>query len=162
MTFHVTLVKKESYRKSYGNSTSAALYTPYYFTDIQGKEHFICNLVTQTNDPYHPDKSQRCEVANHLRNLRKHGYRYLTFHSIKDAPFAFLQWLREQNYTLEIQGELFIFNGQDSVDFHGNVCEYSAAFMYRIYDRELFIKLLRDLKTVKRHHAWKRKPATNK
>lgn len=42
------------------------------------------------------------------------------------------------------------------VDFYGNVCEYSAAFHYRIYSRELFRSIIDRLRTVKRHQAWYR------
>ena len=42
-------------------------------------------------------------------------------------------------------------------DFHGNVCEYSAAFHYRIYSRELFQNIIDQLRTVKRHQAWLRR-----
>lgn len=155
--FYATLVKKESYPAPYGNYSSAT-FTPYYFIGPDGIEHFICNLVTRTNDPYRSDASQRRQIAHHLRSLRKNGYRCLRFHGRREDPFAFLEWLKQHDYTLEIQGELFDFSDRNWVDFHGNVVEYSAAFMYRIYDREYLAELLQALHTVKRHHAWKRTP----
>lgn len=61
----------------------------------------------------------------------------------------------KNKYTLEIQGDLFDFaDDRSHVDFHGNVCEYSAVFHYRIYSRELFGHIINQLRTVKRYHAW--------
>lgn len=37
----------------------------------------------------------------------------------------------------------------------GNVCEYSAAFHYRIYSRSLLELLIGQLRTVKRDYSWK-------
>ena len=82
-------------------------------------------------------------------------YEYCTFYSQKKDIFEFFDWLRKNKYTLEIQGDLFDFaDDRSHVDFHGNVCEYSAVFHYRIYSRELFGHIINQLRTVKRYHAW--------
>lgn len=160
--FHAALVKKEPYRGSYGFYQQGT-YKPYYFIGPDGKEHFIRNLVTNTQDSYKTDASQRREMAEFLRNLRANHYRFMCFYGRDKDPLRFLKWVRENGYRLEVQGELFRFHtrdsdayDRDSVDFSGNVCEYSAAFSYRIYDREFFAELLRELRTVKRHIAWRR------
>lgn len=79
------------------------------------------------------------------------------FYGIEKDPVRFLDWLRQEGYTLEIHGKLFSFLPKhDYVDFHGNVCEYSAAFRYRIYSRELFQSIIDRLRTVKRYQSWRR------
>ena len=89
-----------------------------------------------------------------LRNLRGNDYEYCTFYSQKKDLFEFFDWLRQNKYTLEIQGDLFDFAPDRSyVDFHGNVREYSAVFHYRVYSRELFGHIINQLRTVKRFHA---------
>lgn len=81
--------------------------------------------------------------------------RILHFLLPKKDIFEFFDWLRQNKYTLEVQGELFDFAPDRSyVDFHGNVREYSAVFYYRIYSRELFSHIINLLRTVKRYHAW--------
>ena len=92
---------------------------------------------------------------------RANHYEYCTFHSVKKDILEFFDWLRQNKYTLEIQGGLFDFaDDRSHVDFHGNVCEYSAVFLYRIYSRELFSHIIDQLRTVKRHHAWRKRRET--
>lgn len=79
----------------------------------------------------------------------------ISFRGQKKDIFEFFDWLRKNKYTLEIQGDLFDFaDDRSHVDFHGNVCEYSAVFHYRIYSRKLFGHIINQLRTVKRYHAW--------
>lgn len=100
-------------------------------------------------------------MAALLRNLRGNRYEYCTFYSQKKDIFEFFDWLRQNKYTLEVQGELFDFAPDRSyVDFHGNVREYSAVFYYRIYSRELFSHIINLLRTVKRYHAWHKRRET--
>ena len=96
-----------------------------------------------------------------LRNLRGNDYEYCAFYSQKKDLFEFFDWLRQNKYTLEVQGDLFDFAPDRSyVDFHGNVREYSAVFHYRIYSRELFSHIINQLCTVKRYHAWHKRRET--
>ena len=130
-------------------------YIPYSFA-MDGREISLTSLATHTGSGY-DDRRHRSELAALLRNLRGNHYEYCAFHSVKKDIFEFFEWLRKNKYTLEIQGKLFDFAPDRSyVDFHGNVCEYSAVFRYRIYSRELFSHIINLLRTVKRHHAWRR------
>ena len=100
-----------------------------------GKIYFLKNLATRTGSEF-GDRRERNEMAALLRNLRGNRYEYCTFYSQKKDIFEFFDWLRKNKYTLEIQGDLFDFaDDRSHVDFHGNVCEYSAVFHYRIYSR---------------------------
>lgn len=123
---------------------------PYSFVQ-DGKNLFLKSLVTQTGRVI-DDRRNRDEMAALLRNLRHNHYEYCTFHAIKKDIFDFFKWLRSNRYTLDVQGKLFSFDeNRDYVDFHGNVCEYSAAFHYRIYSRSLLGDIINQLRCVKRH-----------
>lgn len=130
-------------------------YIPYSFV-LDERERPLKSLATRTGSKY-DDCRNRNEMAALLRNLRGNHYEYCAFYSVKKDIFEFFDWLRQNKYTLEIQGDLFDFApDRSNVDFHGNVCEYSAAFLYRIYSRELFSLIINQLRTVKRQHAWRR------
>lgn len=89
--------------------------------------------------------------------MRRNRFRYVAFYGKDEDPLRFFDWLRRNDYTLEVHGTLFRFYPESGyADFHGNVCEYSAAFHYRIYSRELFQNIIDRLRTVKRHQAWYR------
>lgn len=132
---------------------SDVTYVPYSFI-VDGKKRFFRSLTTRTGSES-DDRRNRDEMAALLRNLRGNHYEYCAFYSPKKDIFEFFDWLRQNKYTLEIQGALFSFAPNRSfVDFHGNVCEYSAAFHYRVYSRELFMHIINQLRTVRRCHAW--------
>ena len=104
------------------------------------------------------DHAGRRELASLLRQLRRNRFRYVSFYGKDENPLRFFDWLRRNDYTLEVHGTLFRFYPESGyADFHGNVREYSAAFHYRIYSRELFQNIINQLRTVKRHQAWRRR-----
>lgn len=131
----------------------AVTYIPYHF-EHEGKRYFLKSLATRTGSEF-DDRRERNEMAALLRNLRGNRYEYCAFYSQKKDIFEFFDWLRQNKYTLEVQGELFdLAPDRSYVDFHGNVREYSAVFHYRVYSRELFGHIINQLRTVKRFHAW--------
>lgn len=149
------LVKGEPFTRYTAWYSTGVTYIPYSFL-LDGAELFFRNLATRTGSKS-DDRRNRKEMAALLRNLRGNHYEYCAFYSRKKNIFDFFDWLRQNKYTLEIQGALFDFAPDRSyVDFHGNVCEYSAAFQYRVYSRELFSHIINQLRTVKRSHAWRR------
>ena len=153
VNLHPAIVKKASFVKYVNWYKKTVTYIPYYF-EYGGKIYFLKNLATRTGSEF-GDRRERNEMAALLRNLRGNRYEYCTFYSQKKDIFEFFDWLRKNKYTLEIQGDLFDFaDDRSHVDFHGNVCEYSAVFHYRIYSRELFGHIINQLRTVKRYHAW--------
>ncbi len=154
---HPSIIKGEAFQKYSAWHNNIVLYIPYHF-EIDGKRKFICNLCSNTGREF-DDARYRKEMAEHLLNLRKNIYDYVTFYSYKTDIFEFFEWLRKNHYTLEVHGTLFDFAPDRSyVDFHGNVWEYSAAFSYRIYSRELFENIIYQLRRVKRQAAWTRTP----
>ena len=153
VNLHPAIVKKASFVKYVNWYKKTVTYIPYYF-EYGGKIYFLKNLATRTGSEF-GDRRERNEMAALLRNLRGNRYEYCTFYSQKKDIFEFFDWLRKNKYTLEIQGDLFDFaDDRSHVDFHGNVCEYSAVFHYRIYSRKLFGHIINQLSTVKRYHAW--------
>lgn len=152
ISFRGTIIKGPSSRQSYGD-TSNAKCVPYHFIGIDGKKHFLRNLFSETNDSFY-EWDNRKTMTDNLLSLRRHNFKYWTNHGPDDI-FEFFKWLREKKFTIQVGGELFVFVNRDFVDFHGNVMEYSRAFHYRIYDRELFALVINLLRTVKRQHVWR-------
>ena len=99
---------------------SNVAYIPYSFI-LDGKKRFFRSLTTRTKSEF-DDRRNRNEMAALLRNLRVNHNEYCTLYSRKKDIFEFFDWLRQNKYTLEIQGALFSFAPNRSfVDFHGNV-----------------------------------------
>lgn len=152
---HPVLVKEDYFIKYVSWYNKIVTYVPYCF-EYDGKRYFLGNLATRTGTEQ-GDRENRREMASLLTSLRRHHYQYCTFHAIKEDIFEFFKWLRENKYTLEIHGALFTFDPDHGyVDFWGNVREYSAAFQYRIYSREMLRHIIDQLRTVKRYHKWKK------
>lgn len=154
LSFRPALIKGNTVRQyvSWYNTTVA--YTPYFF-ERDGKQCFIYSLCSETGRDM-DDKRHRREMAYRLLELRRNRYGYLTFYSHISNIFEFFKWLRDNHYTLEVHERLFSFaNDRSYVDFSGNVLEYSAAFHYRIYSRELFTNIIGQLRRIKRHQLWK-------
>ena len=157
---HPALVKGDPFVKYVSWYGKMVTYIPYHF-EHDGKRYFLKNLATRTGSEF-DDSRNRNEMAALLRNLRGNHYGYCAFYSKKNDILEFFKWLRDNKYTLEVQGELFDFAPDRSyVDFHGNVREYSAVFQYRIYSRELFSHIINQLRTVKRYHVWRRDKKEN-
>ncbi len=154
---HPSIIKGEPFQKYSSWHNNIVKYIPYHL-EADGKQIFICSLCSDTGREI-DDAGYRRELACRLLNMRKNHYDYLTFHAYKTDIFEFFEWLRKNHYTLEIHGTLFDFAPDRSyVDFHGNVWEYSAAFHYRIYSRELFENIIYQLRRVKRQAVWTRTP----
>lgn len=158
MGFHPELVHGEPYVESDRWYNGNITVTPYYFLR-DGKRMFISNLISDTGKAADDDRNRR-EMAERLLDLRRNHYEYCAFYSHVKDLFEFFDWIRKNRYTLEIQGTLFYFDPERQyVDFMGNVCEYSAAFHYRIYSRSILESLIGQLRTVKRDYG--RKPTKN-
>lgn len=155
LNYHPTLIEGEPYTQYFRWYHREVKRTPYFFTDGQHMKP-ISTLSSATSNKY-DDKRNRQDMARFLRSLRSNCYQYLTFYSREENIFDFFEWLRKNDYTLEIHGDLFHFDeDRQFADFQGNVWECSAVFSYRIYTREMLQHVINQLRTVKRKHAWKR------
>ena len=155
LDYHPALTVGEEFSGSYGCYNRTARYRPYGFGTPE-HHSFIQRLRSHTGSE-REDRADRRELAGLLRQLRRNRFRYVAFYGKDEDPLRFFDWLRRNDYTLEVHGALFRLHPESGyADFHGNVCEYSAAFHYRIYSRELFRNIIDQLRTVKRHQAWRR------
>ena len=143
--------ESKMYISSYGKDT--ARFTPVYAV-IDGENKFLRNLVKPlTGDckKYEHQKSLK-EVFAAKVNLLKHDGKYFTMYGQFDDPFELLAYIKENGYTLEVVRSLFYGSPNNGyMDFHGNCCEYSCAFQYRIYDAAMLGKIKEIVSGMKRH-----------
>lgn len=127
--------------------------TPYSFINEEGEERFLCNLVINMNDAESLHKARK-EMADTLLSLRKHHFLYFSSHDRADDIGLFLDKAEKKGHTLLTNGSLLQFpTNRGSVSFAGSVKETGEPFFYRIYDRELFLHLMRRLRSIKREKA---------
>jgi hypothetical protein len=139
------VIKKQTHKGKYGFNHQAD-FTPYYLGS-----KFIINLVTNTGDTFRNDEHQRNEVAINLRNLRKNSYKFLKFYAGRfKTPFDLISWVAKKGYTFERHGEFF-HECDGFVDFHGNLSEYSNAFMFRIYDKSVLRQVKKAFSSMPQH-----------
>ncbi|HBY20386.1 MAG TPA: hypothetical protein DEG71_05155 [Clostridiales bacterium] len=147
-----------AYESSYG-CAGRAEFTPIIMVK-ENQEFFIQNKVKEiTRDGYskHHEERNLNEIERIKKQLLNNDGKFLKFHAREENPFKFIQWVKDNNYTFEIHGELFYECNNDSfVDFHGNVKEYSAAFHYRIYDVEMIQELKNKVSECKSYVKWLR------
>ena len=153
----------EQYQRSRGYRGSA-LFTPLFM--LRGKsKYFVMNIVEEISGDspawiklHNEQNAAKIEKAKN--QLMENGGQYLTFHGLQTNPFDFLNWVKEKGYTLEVHGELFYESTQKSArpftDFHGNVLEYSAAFMYRVYDKKVLSSLREITAAIPQHYHYRR------
>lgn len=136
----IQFCEKDSF--AFGDST----YVPIYMLK-DGVEYFVRNHVVDFRDfawrDYEIKKSKR-EIAEIKEFLLRTEGRYFKFNGGFDDPFEMLQYMTVNHHTFIHPDDLFIDRLDESgryFDFHGNQNEVSAAFHYRIYDREMIEKL---------------------
>ena len=155
MHYYPSIIKGKPIAGPSGRSGETIVYIPYSFG--MPERHYFIQTLAPVSGSKIQDHPQRKALASLLPQLRCNGFRYVALYGIENDPVRFLDGLRQKGYTLEVHGRLFDFHSEHGyVDFHGNVCEYFAAFHYRIYSRELFQNIIDRLRTVKRHQAWRR------
>ena len=120
--------------------TTGTRFIPYYFS-VDGKQPvFICNLVIQSDS-----RQARTDMANTLKSLRRNHYQF---------PDELIDHVSGKKLTLVSDGHFFQYPpGRESATFIGHIKETSEEFLFRIYDREYFLYLLKRLRTVKKESA---------
>lgn len=147
------IIKEQQIQEYSGWYNKVITRTPYYFADNQEQKHFVLNLASDTGYVTE-DREKRRELAALLYQLRENKGSYITLYSRKKMLPEFFDWVRKENYTLEVHGKgLFVFDNPSFVDFHGNIVEYSATFFYRIYTRETLEYVFSQLRTIKRQKS---------
>lgn len=123
-------------------------YVPYYF--ISDSTPKFINYLGVENGNKCADKENRNRLAKQIRNLKNNYFQYFNVYSEIDDVFDFLKWIKEKHYTLAGSPKLFIAKQREYVDFMGKVMECPMNFCYRIYSRNLFMKLINILRAIKR------------
>lgn len=96
-------------------------------------EYFMFNRNSnQASWEIERDESRKQQLLNN-------GGRFFRFHGYKDTPNEYLQMVIERRHTFEKFSHKEVEWSEDGMfcDFSGNLKEVSAAFHYRIYDKEL-------------------------
>lgn len=129
--------------------TTGTRLIPYYFS-LDGKQPvFICNLVIQSNS-----RQARTDMANTLKSLRRNHYQFYKGKGHYETPDELIDHVSGKKLTLVSDGHFFQYPpGRESATFIGHIKETSEEFLFRIYDREYFLYLLKRLRTVKKESA---------
>lgn len=156
MACKIEFIEGETYVSSYDGMYNNAEFTPIYAM-LNGKQCFVRNSVNVFNVPhygwYEYEKNKNKQEVERVKNsLVEHDGKYITFHALYDNPFEFLDWIKREGYTLEVVSEFFLKASKGNfTDFHGNSCEYSCSFHYRIYDEEMLKQLEEIVAGMKQH-----------
>lgn len=129
----IKIIEKEPY-KNYDNwnMRECLMYPTMMIKD--GKEHFVFNRREPEAEYQEQENQKRLEI------LYRTDGKYTMFYGEFKNPFEMLREIINRKDTI-ITNSKDIFDRrmtkEDSVDFHGNRENYSSAFMYRIYDKNL-------------------------
>lgn len=132
----IEIFEKEPYRDESPYTGGCLMYPTYMRKD--GKEFFMFNRRD-------PDDSWELR-ADEARKafLTANNGTYFKFHGSYDNPFEMLKQITERHLTFTEPEEKNFWCSVDEpgfIDFHGNCREVSAAFHYRIYDKEMAEKI---------------------
>ena len=128
----IEIFEKDRYRDDSPFTGGCYMYPTYMRKD--GKEYFMFNRRE-------PDSSWRL-AENEARKafLVSNGGKYFKFNGFYDDPYEMLKEMAEREHTFterEDNNYWCSIEKHGFIDFHGNRCEVSAAFHYRIYDPEM-------------------------
>ena len=94
------------------------------------------------------------DMANTLKSLRRNHYQFYKGKGHYETPDELIDHVSGKKLTLVSDGHFFQYPpDKESVTFIGHIKETSEEFLFRIYDREYFLYLLKRLRTVKKESA---------
>lgn len=147
--FRGKIIREQSYTIGSKEQPGTTV-TPYSFIDAEGEKRFICNRVARRKDTAEIHKARK-DMAGILLSLRRHHFLYFSNDNRHDDMEKFMDGMEKKGYTLLANGRFFQYPvNRESVSFTGSVKETGETFLYRIYNRELFLHLLQRLRSVKR------------
>ena len=149
---HVTCrpeIRKWNIAVSGTDGNGGRMGTAYFFVTDKGCQRFICNLTV--SGEAESVQEARKDVARILRSLRRHHFTYYAGTEGIDDLDRFMDYMEKNDYTLLSAGTFFQYPiNRESVTFTGKIKETGKRFLYRIYDREIFLHLLKRLRGIKR------------
>jgi len=128
---NIQFIEKEPWRSTEPFTGGCDMYPNYMIKD--GVEYFMFNRRSDQGG-YESEADKACKaqlLANGGMFFRRYGY--------VETPYEYLRNVIERHHSFETfsHKEVEWFDDGKFCDFHGNLKEVSAAFMYRIYDKEL-------------------------
>jgi hypothetical protein len=148
---HLKIINRKAVisKEETSKTISGARLIPYYFS-LDGKQPvFICNLVIQSDS-----RQARTDMANTLKSLRRNHYQFYKGKGHYETPDELIDHVSGKKFTLVSDGHFFQYPpSRESATFIGHIKETSEEFLFRIYDREYFLYLLKRLRTVKKESA---------
>lgn len=132
---HIQFVEKEPWHNNELFTGGCAMYPTYMIKD--GMEYFMFNRRADQAS-YENETDNDCKrqlIANGGLFFRRYGH--------VETPYEFLRGVIERQHSFErfSYKELEWFDDGNFCDFRGNLKEVSAAFMYRIYDKQLAMNI---------------------
>jgi hypothetical protein len=91
----------------------------------------------------------KSRIASFLRTDKKAFQDYCGGKNIRHNPVSFMRWIDKQNYHYEDFSKVYKLKDRDVWEYHGNLKEYSAAFSFYIFDKNLAAQC--------RRHIYKRR-----
>lgn len=144
------IVKGEPYERFSSWYNRIITMTPVFWIGADGVKHFISILSSNTGSDF-DEKNEKEELDRKVELLRNNDGKYipvylkdnLRCYPVEDID-AFLKWKRENGYTFDkrMTDPVRWNKSENSFNFLGNLCEYSAAFWFRIYDKDLADKCI--------------------
>lgn len=147
---NATILKDCPVRPVKNNPGDAKLIS-YYFS-LDGKQPlFIGNLVMEKRH-----EETRTDMARTLKSLRNNHYLFYRGKGRFDTPDDMMDYTANRKLTLISNGHFFQYPpNKESVTFVGQIKETGEEFLFRIYDREYFLHLLKRLRSVKKESGHK-------
>ena len=111
---------------------AAPKYFPCYMLK-DGIEYFLWNRTEPS------DRFAVGDCESRKKQLLENGGAFFKFydHSGHNSPISFLNWVKENNYSLVKDSTAQVLSDGRTFDFHGNLNEVSCAFFYRIFDKQI-------------------------
>lgn len=102
-----------------------------------GIEYFLWNRAEPS------DRFDREDYESRKKQLLENGGAFFKFydHSGHNSPTNFLNWIKENKYSLVKDFTAQVLSDNKTFDFHGNLNEVSCAFFYRIFDKQMIEKV---------------------
>lgn len=147
--FNPEIIKTHSIEEYEGYEAECRLYS----FERDGLRHLIGGIMS----PYDNERGRimLSNIEKAIASLRRNHFQYATLLSSHEDIFEFFRWIRSNNYTIEVHGQLLRFNHKHNyVDLCGSIHEGFMPFQYRIYSKELLQNIICQLSLVKRIHLW--------